>query len=231
MSGTEEQDLIAAEYVLGTLDADEARRAEDLLLQDPAFRAAVEAWERRLAPLATLVPAGAPPPDLWARIEASTRPAAARVPMQPRASSSEARRAQSSRKVAFWRATTAGSLALAAGIAAFAFLREPPLPAVAVLAPPGGAPVFVAEAANGGLRVRPAGTVQVATGRDLELWALRSGATRPESLGVLPADGRTVTANLPPGTQLLVSLEPRGGSPTGQPTGPVVSAGRVPLLE
>ncbi len=227
MSGTEDQDLLAAEYVLGTLDADEARRAEDLMQQDAAFRTAVEAWERRLAPLATLVPPSAPPPELWSRIEASTRPAAAREPLQPRSSRPEARHPQSSGKVAFWRATTAGSLALAAAVAAFAFLHEPANQAVAVLAPPSGGPVFVAEAAEGGLRLRPAGTVQVATGKDLELWALRAGATRPESLGVLPAAGRIVTANLPPGTQLLVSLEPRGGSPTGQPTGPVVSAGKV----
>ena len=226
MSGTEDQDLLAAEYVLGTLDADEARRAEDLMQQDTAFRAAVEAWERRLAPLATLVPPSAPPPELWSRIEASTRPAAVREPLRR-----EVQRPETRRKVAFWRTTTAGSLALAAAIAAFAYLREPSQQTVAVLAPPSGAPVFVAEAAAGGLRLRPAGPVEVATGKDLELWALRAGATRPESLGVLPAAGRIVTANLPPGTQLLVSLEPRGGSPTGQPTGPVVSAGKVTRLE
>lgn len=232
MSGAEDQDLLAAEYALGTLDADEVRRVEGLMQQDAAFRAAVEVWERRLAPLAMLVPPSAPPPELWSRIEASTRPAeAVREPWQPRPSRPEARHPGPVRKVAFWRATTVGSLALAAAIAAFAFLHEPANQAVAVLAPPGGGPVFVAEAAGGGLRLRPTGTVQVATGKDLELWALRAGATRPESLGVLPAAGRTVTADLPPGTQLLVSLEPRGGSPTGQPTGPVVSAGKVALLE
>jgi anti-sigma-K factor RskA len=30
---------------------------------------------------------------------------------------------------------------------------------------------------------------------------------------------------------LMVSLEPRGGSPTGQPTGPVLYAGRLTGLE
>ena len=231
MSGAEDRDLLAAEYALGTLEADEARRAEDLMQQDAAFRAAVEVWEGRLAPLASLVPPSAPPPELWSRIEASTRPAAVPEPLRSKAQRPEARRPESRRKIAFWRATTVGSLALAAALAAFAFLREPPQQEVAVIAPPGGAPVFVAEAARGGFRLRPAGTVQVATGKDLELWALRAGATRPESLGVLPSGGRTVTADLPPGTQLLVSLEPRGGSPTGQPTGPVVSAGRVTVQD
>ncbi|MBV9749623.1 MAG: anti-sigma factor [Acetobacteraceae bacterium] len=231
MSGTEDRDLLAAEYALGTLDADEARRAEDLMRRDAAFRAAVEAWERRLAPLAGLVPPSAPPPELWSRIEASTRSAAVSGPSPAEARRLDPSRPHPVRRVAFWRATTAGSLALAAALAAFAYFREPPQQAAAVLAPPGGAPVFVAEAAAGGLRLRPAGTVQVATGKDLELWALRAGATRPESLGVLPAGGKTITSNLPPGTQLLVSLEPQGGSPTGQPTGPVVSAGKVALRE
>lgn len=231
MSGAEDQDFLAAEYALGTLDADEARRAEGLMRQDPAFRTAVESWERRLAPLAALVPPGEPPPELWSRIEAAVaRPALGFEPLVAGQGRAQRRRPEPRGKVAFWRAATVASLALAAGIAAFAFLREPPAPAVAVLAPP-NAPVFVAEAAPGGFRLVPGGAVQVASGKDLELWALRAGASRPESLGVLPAGGRPVAAHLPPGTKLLVSLEPQGGSPTGQPTGPVVSAGEVPALD
>lgn len=218
-----DRDGLAAEYALGTLDAEDARRAEGLLREDAPFRAAVAAWARRLAPLTVLVPPRAPPPDLWARIAASTTaPPAARIPLE----SQREPWARPPRQLAAWRAATAASLALAAGIAAFAILREPANKSLAVLAPPG--PVFIAEGANGGLRLRPSGTVQVAAGKDLELWALPAGATRPESLGVLPAGGRTVpTVNFAPGTQLLVSLEPQGGSPTGQPTGPVVSAGRL----
>jgi len=44
---------------------------------------------------------------------------------------------------------------------------------------------------------------------------------------VLPATGKQIAGELAVGTQLLVSLEPKGGSPTGQPTGPVVYAGRL----
>jgi anti-sigma-K factor RskA len=33
------------------------------------------------------------------------------------------------------------------------------------------------------------------------------------------------------GLQLLVSLEPRGGSPTGQPTGPVLYGGTLQEME
>ncbi len=81
------------------------------------------------------------------------------------------------------------------------------------------------------LRVRPETSVPVPSGHDLELWALPEGASRPRSLGVLPAKGRVVTASLQAGTQLMVSLEPRGGSPTGQPTGPVLYGGRLARVD
>jgi anti-sigma-K factor RskA len=65
-------------------------------------------------------------------------------------------------------------------------------------------------------------------GHDYELWALPKGGN-PVSLGVLPAEGtstRVLTmiqkAALASSSQLAVSIEPPGGSPTGQPTGEVV---------
>jgi anti-sigma-K factor RskA len=65
-------------------------------------------------------------------------------------------------------------------------------------------------------------------GRDYELWALPKGGN-PVSLGILPAEGtstRALTAvqkaALGASIQLAVSIEPPGGSPTGQPTGAVV---------
>ena len=65
-------------------------------------------------------------------------------------------------------------------------------------------------------------------GSDYELWALPKGGA-PVSLGVLPAAGglsRTLTPTqmqaLLHSTQVAVSIEPLGGSPTGQPTGDVL---------
>lgn len=219
MSGAEDRDLLAAEFVLGTLESEERRRAEALLRDDRVFRDSVAAWERRLAPLAVLVPEHAPPAELWQRIAADTAPRAVRLAGAP------------ARKLVFWRATTFSGLALAAAMAAFAIMRAPGRASLAVIAPP-GSPVFVARVEGGHrLRLLPSGAVKVPSGRDLELWALRAGATRPEPLGVLPASGRVLAADIPVGTQLLVSLEPRGGSPTGLPTGPVVAAGTMPGVD
>jgi len=225
MSDAPDRDVLAAEYVLGTLEGDEAQEAARLLRDDPAFAVAVRAWEVRLAPLANTVPPVAPPPELWDRIAAATGTQAGGTDNVV----SLALR----RRMRVWQASTGVGLAIAASLAAFIVLRPVPEPRVAVLAPlSNGVPVLVATAEpNGTLNVRPNGTITVPSDRDLELWALGAGETRPRSLGVLPAGGRQLVASLSPGTQLLVSLEPRGGSPTGQPTGPVLYGGRLVAVD
>jgi anti-sigma-K factor RskA len=64
------QDALAAEYVLGTLSADEREHAEALMTLDPAFAASVRMWERRLGELNVMVEAVEPPPELWDKIKA-----------------------------------------------------------------------------------------------------------------------------------------------------------------
>jgi anti-sigma-K factor RskA len=64
------QDALAAEYVLGTLSADEREHAEALLTLDPGFAASVRMWERRLGELNVMVEAVEPPPELWDKIKA-----------------------------------------------------------------------------------------------------------------------------------------------------------------
>lgn len=283
MSETPDLDLLAAEYVLGTLDGDEAAEAARLLATDTAFAAAVRGWEQRLAPLAAVVPPVPPPPGLWDRIAASTTaPTATPAPALTEAITATASAASAStmsasitsaasrsattvgsattamsaatspaaamtrpttavvvplalrRRLRIWQASTAAALAIAASLAAFIVLRSPPPLDVAVLTPrTGEGPVLLATAEpNGALSVRSNGTIAVPNDRDLELWALAAGETRPRSLGVLPAaGGRLVVASLAPGTQLMVSLEPRGGSPTGQPTGPVLYAGQLAAVD
>jgi anti-sigma-K factor RskA len=172
-------------------------------------------WDR----IEASIDAAGPSPALWARIEAATTPAV--IPLAFR------------RRLRFWQAGTGVSLAIAASLAAFILLNTTNPPRIAVLMPmTGGVPVLLATAAPGGeLIVRPQGTIRVPGDRDLELWALSAGETRPRSLGVMPATGRQLKAALPPGTRLLVSLEPRGGSPTGQPTGPVLYGGQFTARE
>jgi anti-sigma-K factor RskA len=226
----DDRDLLAASYALGVLDRAEAAEVEAAMATDQALRTAIAAWDERLAPLAAVVAPAPPPPELWSRIVAS---AGLGVAVPPR--HTLLRRTWHS--TPFWRTTTAAALAIAAVVAGIAFLR-PPSPAerlVAALAPPGApAAMFMAEVQpDGRVLIRALGPVSVQDGKDLELWALPAGATRPVSLGVLPPIGRNVPVRelLAAQTQLMISLEPQGGSRTGAPTGPVLWGGRLSSVE
>ncbi len=250
ISGPDDIEATAGEYVLGVLDLAEMRAVRVRARTEPALAAAIVGWEIRLAPLAEAVPPRAPPPGLWQRIEAriapvpeepandplDLAPAAAAVAAPPPSFAADRggqRPAARARGVRGWQAATVAALALAAVFAAIAFIPSgtPGGARLAAIAPI-GAPqaAFVATA-------RPDGTVvltalapaEVPSGRDLELWILPPGSKTVAPLGVLPATGKTLRLPAVPatGTQLLISLEPRGGSPTGQPTGPVLYAGTL----
>jgi len=64
----DDRDALAAEYVLGTLSADERDQAEALLVIDLSFAEIVRLWERRLGELNVMVEAIEPPPDVWNKI-------------------------------------------------------------------------------------------------------------------------------------------------------------------
>jgi quercetin dioxygenase-like cupin family protein len=69
MSG-EEDDILAAEYVLGLLDAEDEARAQRLAARDVTFAAKVAVWAERLDALDPVQPV-APSDDLWARIDSA----------------------------------------------------------------------------------------------------------------------------------------------------------------
>ena len=66
----DDRDALAAEYVLGTLSAEERGQAEALITIDPGFAEIVRVWERRLGELNVMVEAVEPPADLWNKIKA-----------------------------------------------------------------------------------------------------------------------------------------------------------------
>lgn len=221
---SDDPDSLAAEYVLGTLSAEERREIAARAESDPAMRAAIAAWEERLAPLASVASPVTPPDALWRRISVSAG-------LGGRVSEPAWRRAW--RSLPVWRAAAGLGFALAAAIAAMAWLGGTTQRPVAALVPYGSqAAAYVAQVQpDGSLRLTPLRPVPVATGKDLELWALAPGATRPLALGVLPVSGRVRGATPKSGTQLMISLEPSGGSPTGLPTGPVLFAGTLKVAD
>jgi anti-sigma-K factor RskA len=63
------EDMLAAEYVLGTLDAEERKGAQDRIASDSDFAALVRRWERRLGELHVLTAGMEPPAALWDAIK------------------------------------------------------------------------------------------------------------------------------------------------------------------
>nr|WP_297524871.1 anti-sigma factor [uncultured Roseateles sp.] len=221
---------LAADYALGTLRGGARRRFERLLPAHPALAAATAAWSARLQLLAGQVAPVEPPPQVWATIQtrlfgaadAGVRPVAPSRPGPLR----------------FWRGLSAAALAASVVLAVMVARPVPEAaPVVVVLrSTPEGVELvktgFVASVSADGraLVLKPLAPVSIDASHALELWAVpKSGA--PRSLGLIASGDvpTTVTrANLLDDTQAFaVSLEPSGGSRTGKPTGPIVSAGGI----
>jgi anti-sigma-K factor RskA len=225
---------VAGEYVLGTLTLAERTEAEVRIGRESAFADAVQAWERYFGALGAAASPLQPPAHLRRRIlEAvgAAAPAADNV-------------VQLRRQLNLWRGLTVAAAALAAALAAFVLVR-PPTPEiaggkyVAVLQPEGPGPAFVAtiDLATGTISALRIGAEPQA-GKSYELWAVGGGRPQPQSLGVIDASlkipaerlGKVDPATLNE-TVFAVSLEPQGGSPTGQPTGPVLYTGKLVATE
>src|SRR5919204_652742 len=68
MAYNEDQIALAAEYALGTLDADERAQVETLMAVDKEYAAIVQAWEFRLGVLNQMVGSVEPRPLVWDNI-------------------------------------------------------------------------------------------------------------------------------------------------------------------
>ncbi|MGH8131028.1 MAG: anti-sigma factor [Steroidobacteraceae bacterium] len=204
-------DLLAAKYVLGTLAGAARRNFARRRERDPFVDRRVRAWEERLAPLAWRLAPVTPSPAVWAAIEQRIGPAPHRQ----------------------WRALPAAVAAIAVlglGWLLWQELRPGEPQATAVVASEAGAAMWHVELAVDGdhVEVETVGDVRYPDARSLELWALPANAA-PVSIGLMPASGRIrlalddrQRAALALATNIAVSDEPKGGSPTGAPTGPVL---------
>ena|SRR5581483_3662952 len=81
MQYSEDQIAIAAEYALGTLDADERAQVETMMAADPEFTAMVQSWEFRLGVLNQMVGSVEPRPELWERVRAAVGHSSQQAPL------------------------------------------------------------------------------------------------------------------------------------------------------
>jgi anti-sigma-K factor RskA len=229
-------DLRYAEYVLGVLDADAQAQVEREVAASEAAAALVELWRRRLLPLAEEIAPESPPPRIWQGIRAELQ---LDVAQRPRERSGRVGVWES---LAFWhrRGLVTGVLLAAACVAIVALvLRRPAAPRIpymaSTLAETGGGIGWTAtmDLEKGRMIVVPAAPQAVGAGRSPELWLIPHGG-KPIAVGIISAAAPiaielppALLARLGPTAVLAVSVEPLGGSPTGQPTGPVIASGKI----
>jgi anti-sigma-K factor RskA len=229
-------DLRYAEYVLGVLDADERAQIERQMAESESTAAAVERWRRQLLPLAEEIAPESPPARLWHRIRGELQLEGSRLEGEPGA------RPGVWDSLRFWHRLTlaTGMLLAAACVAIVALLvrrpAAPPIPYMAsTITEAGGRVGWTATMDIGRARmiVVPASPQGVSAARSPELWLIPRGG-KPMAVGVISATA-AITIKLPaallaqlgPTAVLAVSVEPLGGSPTGEPTGPVIGQGKI----
>ncbi|MDQ2917762.1 MAG: anti-sigma factor [Casimicrobiaceae bacterium] len=225
----ERLDQLAAEFALGTSPPRVRRRLTAIARRDRVVATALSEWERRIAALAAGVPAVTPPARVWQQI-------VTRLGLDP--DGAPAASVKWWRSLGFWRAFATASFVVAVGLGVSEWQRTaeaPAAPLVVVLAGSDAKAALIATATRGQryLTLKTIGNAAPASGKVFELWALpQAGA--PQALGVIPAGGlvrvnlaNPVEESLSNIPALAVSLEPPGGSPTGQPTGPVLYSGAI----
>lgn len=207
-------DALAAEYALGTLRGHARLRFQKRLAQERALAERVARWEQMFSTLDSHLKPVQPPESVWKKI-------ALNLPAQPTV--------QRNRPYLGWMA--------AAGLAAVALVtwytaRQPALTPLVVLndAQQHGQWVVSADSQRQQLSITPLRPTALATNNSLQLWLIPAGGT-PVSLGLLSSQAPTqLTLNnmtLAADAVVAISLEPQGGSPTGQPTGPVLFSGKI----
>ena len=241
-----DRDQLAADHALGLLEGEELLEARGLMAHDPQFAQAVTEWQMRLAPLLDEIVPVTPDPALWLQIEAAQAqgPRAEVVRLQR-----SVRRWQAGAGLAL-AVSAAASVALAfvsirpqtplvpSSLPVALASADPQAQAVktlaAALAPgPQSGVIMLIYLPTEHRIISMARGFRRRAGHDYQLWLIPADG-KPAPLGLLIGDGiqamdlaPELVRALDTRATLAVSLEPEGGSPTGLPTGPVLSSGKI----
>jgi anti-sigma-K factor RskA len=232
------RDIVAAEYVLGTLTISVRKRFESLAASRSDWKLAASWWAMRLHLLADTLPAVIPRKQVWQKIE--TRLYGNKI----------------TAATSWWRILALSSASVTAAMVVLMITKSPEIsevPARVAVNAPAEVPEPVALALLSGTDLKPGwllrlsknkngqpeikvttlNGVKLASDKSFELWILPVNKSAPISLGLLPDQGNKQLIVSLKNVELLqqgglaVSLEPIGGSPTGQPTGAVLYQGKL----
>ncbi|MDE1167026.1 MAG: anti-sigma factor [Pseudomonas sp.] len=213
---------LAADYAIGLMPASARRRFEKLMLDDRALRLELAQWQDTLASLHEPIADQPVPEHVWQAVVARIEPQQLHVPA----------------KRPFWNWLRVGALAasIAVAVTLGVVYNQDSARYSATLVTASNQPSIKIQAYAQYLQVEPVDLPAAPADSSMELWAIPANG-KPVSLGLMPEGGKgRISLNesqqklLGEPIALAVSLEPRGGSPTGQPTGPVLLHGNVVVL-
>ncbi len=223
---------LAAEYVIGTLHGGARRRFEQFLKSDYALRAEVAEWETHFMPLIDRIKPVAPPDRVWANIQARIGG------NSPFVTSNATSNTRWLSNLKFWRGLGMGASLVATVLLATLFTLRSNVNAdgdpvmMAVLEDQGVARMVVEQPKSGLLMVKMVKPWGARPNQSMELWVIpKDGA--PRTLGVINDNGETritmpdMDHRLTDGTVFAITNEPKGGSPSGKPTGAIMCKGTI----
>lgn len=228
--GRDGRNALVAEYVLGLLSGAEHERVGRLIEDSAELQRERDFWVQRFASLNEGYAETPVPTHVYAAIEARAFGDVARdKPLQSLWNN-----------LAVWRGIAAAALAVAVVAVGLNLLQPAPTVGtlttqlVAALEEEGSDVKFVAlyDSATGMVRLTALSGAPVPD-KDFELWAIQ-GDKPPMSMGVIPANSRSevgmsaeIAKGWGEGSVLAITLEQAGGSPDGNPHGPIVAKGAV----
>ncbi|MGH8402829.1 MAG: anti-sigma factor [Gammaproteobacteria bacterium] len=222
------RELLAGEYVLGLLRGGARRRFERLLIEDARLRAEVVAWEEKFAAWNRSLKPLPPRNAVWWKLES-------RLQAGERA---KRKTAGSPALKGIWNGAAVIAAAIVLGVGIFIgrslVTTQPAAPSyLAVMSSAKGQPLWLITVHPKTRRIdmKALANNVPPPGKSYELWML-PGSGKPVAMGLMNSEGLAsasvspqVIAALANAKGLAISVEPYGGSPTGQPTGPVVYVG------
>lgn len=231
MSDSEEDDVLAAEYVLGTLDAEERSSLDRRLVDDPTLRRHVGEWEDRFSPLLGLYREVPPPPHVLSRVTSRLGDLDSHSLLQPD------NVVVLRRSVQRWRLVAGALTALAAALIAWIVVGPTPNQTgrfVAVLQKDAASPAILLDVDIGARRamIRQVSTDRPAD-KSYELWLINPEVGGPRSLGILNPQGVTKASLASYDAAVIaratyaITVEPAGGSPSGIPSGQPILSGKL----
>lgn len=211
---------LAKRYVLGTMSARARRRFDQLLMQHRSLAEWVWQWEQLLNPMTDSLPEVTPSQNVWQKITErlgwQNQPGTSRLGW-----------------LSGW-FTAAAALLVTVVISWQSFQLKPaespipaPVNAVAILQTELNKSAWLMQQQGQQVKVTADQVPSSTQSQDFELWMLPQSGKAPVSLGLLPKTGQLawLKSQMPDelfDAGLAVSVEPKGGSPTGAPTGPVI---------